>query len=60
MPKPESVKENKTHKILWDFETQTDHQILAKRPDLVLINNSNNSSKKELVTSSKFCRSGEP
>ena len=25
-----------THKILWDFEVQTDHLIPARRPDLVL------------------------
>ena len=36
--KPESVLENDTHKILWDFEIQTDHLIPARRPDLVLIN----------------------
>ena len=29
--------ENETHKILWDFEIQTDHLILDKRLDLVLI-----------------------
>ena len=29
---PESVLENKTHKILWDFETQTDYQILTRKP----------------------------
>ena len=39
MHKPESVLENETHKILWDFEIQTDHLIPARRPDLVLINN---------------------
>ena len=38
MHKPESVLENETHKILWDFEIKTDHSIPAKRPDLVLIN----------------------
>ena len=38
MHKPESVLENETHKILWDFEIQTDHLIPARRPDLVLIN----------------------
>ena len=36
--KPESVLENETHKILLDFEIQTDHLIPARRPDLVLIN----------------------
>ena len=34
----ESVLENETHKILWDFDIQTDHQISARRPDLVIIN----------------------
>ena len=36
MHKPESVLENETQKILWDFERKTDHP--AWRPDLVLIN----------------------
>ena len=36
MRKPESVQENTKHKILWDFEIQTDSQIPAPRPDLVL------------------------
>ena len=30
--------ENEIHIVLWDFEIQTDYQILARRPDLVLIN----------------------
>ena len=34
----ESVLKNKTHKPLWDFEIQTDYLILARRPDLVIIN----------------------
>ena len=38
MHKLESVPENKTPKILWDFEINTDHQTLAGKPDLVLIN----------------------
>ena len=32
MHKPESVLENKTHKLHWDFEIQTDHLISARRP----------------------------
>ena len=44
MYKPESVLLNKMHKILSDFEIQMDHLILARRPDLVLINK-----KKELA-----------
>ena len=36
--KQESALENETHKILWDFETQTDHLTPARRPDLVIVN----------------------
>ena len=43
MPKPESVQENETHKILWDFEIQVDHFIPARQPDLVIFNNKKNS-----------------
>ena len=38
MHKPESIRENETHKILWDLEIQTDHLIPARRPDLVIVN----------------------
>ena len=38
MHKLESVQENEMHKILWDFEIQTDHLILARRPNVVMIN----------------------
>ena len=37
MLKPESVRENETQKILWDFEIQTVHLVPAKRPDDVFI-----------------------
>ena len=37
MHNPESVLENDRHKILWDFEIQTDHLISARRPDLMII-----------------------
>ena len=30
---PESVLENEIHKLLWDFEIQTDHLISARQPD---------------------------
>ena len=36
MHKPESIL-NVTHKILLDFEIQTDHLILARRSDLVIV-----------------------
>ena len=35
---PESVLENETHKLLWDFEIQMDHLISARRLDLIIIN----------------------
>ena len=35
------VLENDTHKLLWDFDIQTDHQISARRPDLIIINKTN-------------------
>ena len=38
MLNPESVLENKTHKLLRDFEIQTDNLISARRPDLIILN----------------------
>ena len=38
MHKPESVLENEPHKDLRDVEIETDHLILNRRPDLILIN----------------------
>ena len=37
MLNPESILENETHIILWDFDIQTDHLISARRPDLVIV-----------------------
>ena len=44
IPKPESVQENETYKILKDFKVQTGHQIPVRRPVLVL------SSKKKITS----------
>ena len=33
-----SVLENKTHKLLWDYEIQTDHLMSTRRQDLIIIN----------------------
>ena len=38
MQNPKNL-ENETHKILWNFEIQMDHRILARRADLQIINN---------------------
>ena len=32
------VLENDSHKLLWDFNIQTDHLIPARIPDLIIIN----------------------
>ena len=39
MHNPALVLENDTHKLLWDFDIQTEHLISARRPDLIIINN---------------------
>ena len=38
MHKPESILENEICKIFWDFEIQTDHLILARWPDFMIVN----------------------
>ena len=38
MHNPPPILENDTHKLLWDFNIQTDHLISARRPDLIIIN----------------------
>ena len=38
MQNPAPVLENDTHKLLWDFDIQTDHLISPRRPDLIIIN----------------------
>ena len=39
MHNPAPVLENDTHKLLWDFDIQTDHLISARKLDLIVINN---------------------
>ena len=50
---PESVQENETHKLLWDFEIQTDHLISAKRSDLVIANKKKKKKKKKKKSKEK-------
>ena len=38
MHNPAPVLENDMHKLLWDFNIQTDHLIPTRRPDLIIIN----------------------
>ena len=42
MHKSESLQEIEAHKILLDFEIQTDHLNSARRPELVMVNSNNN------------------
>ena len=42
MYKPETVLENETNKIIWNFELQTDHLILARWADLMIVNKKEN------------------
>ena len=47
MHKPESILENKTQKIVWDFEIQTDHLIPDRRPNRVIVNQKKKKKKKK-------------
>ena len=58
MYNPEPVQEKDTHKLLWDFDVQTDHLISARRPDLIIINNNNK--KKENLQNCRLCCPGGP
>ena len=40
MHNPETVLENGTHKLQWDFDIQTDHLISARRADVIIISKS--------------------
>ena len=42
----ESVLENKTHKVLCNFEIQADYLISARRPELVIVNKKKKKRKK--------------
>ena len=42
MNKQESILENETYKILWDFGIQTVHLISARPPDLEIVNKKEN------------------
>ena len=51
MHNPASVLENDTHKLLWDFDIQTDHLTSARRPDLIIINKNKKRESAKLSTS---------
>ena len=35
---PEFIQENEMHKLLWNFDIQTDHLITDRQPDLIIVN----------------------
>ena len=47
MHNTESVMENETHKLLRDFQIQTDHLISARRPELIIVKKKKKKKKKE-------------
>ena len=47
MHKSESVLENETNKILWDFEIQTEHPTPVRRLALVMVNKKKKKKKKK-------------
>ena len=48
MHNPTRFLENDTHKLLWDFDIQTDHLISARRPGLIIINKKKEKKEKEI------------
>ena len=53
MHSPAAVLENDTHKLLWDFDIQTNHLISPRQPDLIIINK-----KKENLQNCELCCPG--
>ena len=53
MHNPAPVLENDIHKLLWDFDIQTDHQISARGPDLIIIKKKKK--RKEILQTSRLC-----
>ena len=56
MYKRASIRENETHKLLRDFDIQTDHLISAKSPDQEIIKKK----KRENLSNSELCCPSEP
>ena len=62
MHNPAPILENDTHKLLWDFNIQTDHLIPARRPDLIKKKKKKKKEKKEKekLQNCRLCCPGEP
>ena len=44
----QSVQENETYNVLWDFEKQMDRKISARRPDLMIVYKKENKKKENM------------
>ena len=55
MHNPATVRENDTHKLLWDFDMLKDHVISARRPDLIVINKKKKKKKREKLQNYRLC-----
>ena len=60
MHNPAPVLENDTHKLLWDFDIQTDHLTSARRLDFIIINKKKKKKKKENLQNCRFWCSSWP
>ena len=58
MHNPDSVLENETEKVHWDFKVQADHIILTRNPDLVIVNKKKERKKKETKEQNLCCELG--
>ena len=54
MHNPALILENDTHKLLWDFDLHTGHLILARRPDLKMINKKREFAKLSTLLSQQY------
>ena len=55
----ESLPENKTHKLLWDFEIPKDHLILARRPDQIILINKKKKKRTYRIVKLKECEKND-
>ena len=55
MHNPAPVLGNETQKLIWDFDVQTDHLILARRPDLIMIKKKKKEKKENLQNCGYCC-----
>ena len=62
MHNPAPVLKNDSHKLLWDFNIQTDRLIPARRPELIIIKKkiNKNEIKRENLQNCRFCCPGGP